>query len=155
MRDFLKHARDKKNKRVESTKFTDSHKSEKIEVHLALMKLDKVCISKIACSNTHTLAVSFFSNTWRHFSVRIQALSSPGVKINTVSYATPSLKVSVGSLAGLNYQGSKTFMWMLLVVMVTVSRSQAPEMPTFGVITKMGNLVTTQSSTLSSISLAS
>ncbi len=31
------------------------------EAQLTLMKLDKVCITKLACSNTHSLAVSLLS----------------------------------------------------------------------------------------------
>jgi len=31
------------------------------EVQLTLMKLDRVCITKLACSNTHSLAVSLHS----------------------------------------------------------------------------------------------
>jgi hypothetical protein len=34
---------------------------EQTEVKLALLKMDKVCVTKIACSNKHSLVVSYTS----------------------------------------------------------------------------------------------
>jgi hypothetical protein len=62
MRDFLKNAKGRLTGRQQEVcdTFTgkDMSSNEKAEVRLALAKLDRVCVSKVACSNTHTLAVS-------------------------------------------------------------------------------------------------
>ena len=47
---------------------------EQTEVKLALMRMDKVCVTKIACSNKHSLAVSnralaeLFRVVYKHWS---------------------------------------------------------------------------------------
>ena len=47
---------------------------EQTEVKLALMRMDKVCITKIACSNKHSLAVStlFISKITCRLQIRAQ-----------------------------------------------------------------------------------
>ena len=58
---------------------------EQTEVKLALMRMDKVCITKIACSNKHSLAVSsiFISKLMCRQQIREQY--SLGVKMIMVS----------------------------------------------------------------------
>lgn len=104
----------KKKKAKLIAKFNEEcYVEEQTEVKLALLKMDSVCVTKIACSAKHSLIVSFPCLTIP-LSVRIRVLFSPGVRMISASLGYRSARTlqsqSPRSLHVLSASRTNTFL---------------------------------------------